>query len=139
MVDLPTDRSLVSAWRDLLAQHAAISCALERELHGQHGLGVSEFEVLDRLVETSDCNPEGRHRVQELADAVHLSQSALSRVIGRLERDGLVSRSLCDQDRRGIWVCVTEAGRDRHAKAAPTQQAVLAELLEPAAEPEPVG
>ncbi|HEX3816078.1 MAG TPA: MarR family transcriptional regulator [Mycobacteriales bacterium] len=129
MVDIATDRSLVNDWRELLARHATISCALERELHGRHGLGMSEFEVLDRLVGTA----EDKHRVQELADAVHLSQSALSRVIGRLEREGLVSRSLCDQDRRGIWVCLTDEGRDRHTQAQPTQQEVLAELLHPSA------
>jgi DNA-binding MarR family transcriptional regulator len=60
---------------------------------------------------------------------VHLSQSALSRLIGRLEQHGLVQRSLCDLDRRGIYVCLTEAGRRRHAEALPTQRAVLAETL----------
>jgi DNA-binding MarR family transcriptional regulator len=124
MVDIATDRSLVEEWRELLARHAAIACALERELH-QHGLGVSDFEVLDRLAEADDDT----HRVQELADAVHLSQSALSRVIGRLERDGLASRSLCPDDRRGIFVCLTDAGRTKHAEASPVHRRVLAEQL----------
>jgi DNA-binding MarR family transcriptional regulator len=104
---------------------AAVSAALERELGERHGLGVSEFEVLERLAE----NGERKFRVQELAEAVHLSQSALSRLIGRLEQHGLVQRSLCDLDRRGIYVCLTEAGRRRHAEALPTQRAVLAAAL----------
>jgi DNA-binding MarR family transcriptional regulator len=112
---------VVSAWRALTASHAAVCAALERELGEQHGLGVSEFEVLDRLAE----NEEHKFRVQDLADAVHLSQSALSRLVGRLEAHGLVQRSLCDLDRRGIYVCLTEAGRQRHAEALPTQRAVL--------------
>ncbi len=58
-----------------------------------------------------------------------LSQSALSRLIGRLEQHGLVQRSLCDADRRGIYVCLTEDGRRRHAEALPTQRAVLAATL----------
>src|SRR5215468_2861593 len=74
---------IVSAWRALAARHAAVSAALERELGDRHGLGVSEFEVLERLAE----NAEHKFRVQELAEAVHLSQSALSRLIGRLEQD----------------------------------------------------
>src|SRR5215831_5663975 len=82
---------IVSAWRALAARHAAVSAALERELGDRHGLGVSEFEVLERLAE----NAEHKFRVQELAEAVHLSQSALSRLIGRLEQHGLVERSLC--------------------------------------------
>jgi DNA-binding MarR family transcriptional regulator len=112
---------VVSAWRALTASHAAVCAALERELGERHGLGVSEFEVLDRLAE----NEEHKFRVQDLADAVHLSQSALSRLVGRLEQHGLVQRSLCDQDRRGIYVCLTDAGRQRHAEALPTQRAVL--------------
>ena len=120
-----TDRSLAAAWRELLGRHAITWCALERELGERHGLGVSEFEVLERLVE------DGReaHRVQELADATYLSQSALSRVIGRLERDGLVTRSMCDVDRRGVYVGLTEAGRARHAAARVTQRTVLAATL----------
>ena len=115
----------VSAWRALAARHAAVSAALERELGERHGLGVTEFEVLERLAE----DEEHKFRVQELAEAVHLSQSALSRLIGRLEQHGLVQRSLCDLDRRGIYVCLTEAGRRRHAEALPTQRAVLAATL----------
>ena len=116
---------IVSAWRALAARHAAVSAALERELSDRHGLGVSDFEVLERLAEKA----EHKFRVQELAEAVHLSQSALSRLIGRLEQHGLVQRSLCDLDRRGIYVCLTEAGRRRHAAALPTQRAVLAAAL----------
>lgn len=119
-----TATDVVAEWRGLAARHATVFCALERELHA-HGLGVSDFEVLDRLAEPTDDN----HRVQELADTVHLSQSALSRVIGRLERDGLVSRSLCPDDRRGIYVCLTDAGRARHAEAQRTHRAVLTEHL----------
>jgi len=116
---------VVSAWRALAARHAAVSAALERELGERHGLGVTEFEVLERLAE----DQEHQFRAQELAEAVHLSQSALSRLIGRLEQHGLVERSLCDLDRRGIYVCLTEARRRRHAEALPTQRAVLAATL----------
>jgi len=116
---------IVGAWRTLAASHATVSAALERELGERHGLGVNEFEVLERLAEDA----EHKFRVQELAESVHLSQSALSRLIGRLEQHGLVQRSLCDLDRRGIYVCLTEAGRRRHAEALPTQRAVLATTL----------
>jgi DNA-binding MarR family transcriptional regulator len=116
---------IVSMWRALAARHAVVIAALERELGDRHGLGVTEFEVLERLAE----NEEHKFRVQELAESVHLSQSALSRMIGRLEQHGLVQRSMCDIDRRGIDVCLTEAGRRRHAEALPTQRAVLAATL----------
>ena len=120
---------VVNAWRSLAARHAAVSSALEHELGQRHGLGVSDFEVLERLVE----DEQHKLRVQELAESVHLSQSTLSRLIGRLEQHGLVQRNMCDADRRGIDVCLTDAGRQRHAEALPTHRAVLAATMPPAA------
>jgi DNA-binding MarR family transcriptional regulator len=117
--------ALTALWRELLDSHARVSGALERALQAEHGLGVSEFEVLDRLV-GADTD---QRRMQELAESVHLSQSALSRLIGRLEAEGLVSRSICRDDRRGIFACITDAGRERHAEALPTQRRVLADVL----------
>jgi DNA-binding MarR family transcriptional regulator len=118
------DAQLVGAWRDLLDRHARTVSALERSLH-EHGLGVSEYEVLERLA-TAD---KDEHRMQELAAAVHLSQSALSRVVARLEADGLVVRAMCAEDRRGIFACLTDAGRERYAAARPAHRAVLAQAL----------
>src|SRR6267142_191558 len=69
-------RPRMRAWRALAARHAAVSAALERELGERHGLGVTEFEVLECLAE----DEEHQFRAQELAEAVHLSQSALSRL-----------------------------------------------------------
>ena len=115
----------VEVWHDLMDRYARTMSALERALEQEHGLGVSEYEVLERLASPD----KDQRRMQELAEAVHLSQSALSRLIGRLEQHGLVERSLCDLDRRGIYVCLTEAGRRRHAEALPTQRAVLAATL----------
>jgi DNA-binding MarR family transcriptional regulator len=118
------DDALVDAWRDLLDSHARTHGAIERALKA-HDLGVSEFEVLERLT----AEDAERRRMQELGKAVHLSQSALSRVVGRLEQDGLVSRDLCPEDRRGIFVCITDAGRERHAAARPAYRAALSDAL----------
>jgi len=120
-----TQKALVQSWRELAAAHAVVVESLERELHKRHGLTVSEFEVLQRLAEA----PQEHSRMQELADSVHLSQSALSRLIGRLETDGFVTRSLCDVDRRGIYACLTPAGKALIAEAEPTQAEVLAATL----------
>ncbi|HEX4364012.1 MAG TPA: MarR family transcriptional regulator [Solirubrobacteraceae bacterium] len=116
---------LVEQWRGLMARHAAVSCALGQELGERHGIGVHEFEVLENLVAAED----GKRRIQELSEAVSLSQSALSRLVARLEREGLVERCMCELDRRGIYASLTEAGRERHAEAQPTQRAVLARML----------
>jgi DNA-binding MarR family transcriptional regulator len=116
---------VVTAWRDMVACHAAICATLEHELGDRHGLGVSDFEVLDRLAECAD----GKCRAQDLAESVHLSQSALSRLVDRLAKNDLVERCACDNDRRGIYVVVTAEGRRRQAEAAVTHRGVLARLL----------
>ena len=118
------DDAFVDAWRELLDSHARAHGALERALK-EHDLGVSEFEVLERLANDGD----EQRRMQALAGAVHLSQSALSRVVGRLEEHGLARRGLCHEDRRGIYVCITEDGRARYEAARPAHRAALAEAL----------
>lgn len=128
---------LVEQWRAVLSLHARTVCALDRELH-PFGLGASDFEVLDVLASDADDAdgggipmPDGgcSFRVQEIADRVHLSQSALSRLVARLERDGLVTRGMCAQDRRGVRVLLTEKGRSLHAEVRPLQRAVLERAL----------
>ena len=119
------ETELVEAWRELVERHARATSSLERRLQHDHGLGVSEYEVLERLSAAS----REESRMQELAEAVHLSQSALSRVVARLEADGLVTRGMCPEDRRGIKACLTATGRERYEAARPTHRAVLAETL----------
>ncbi|MDO9355509.1 MAG: MarR family transcriptional regulator [Solirubrobacteraceae bacterium] len=120
-----TDVSLASEWRDLLARHARVNAALERELQRDHRLSVTEFEALSRLAEKDGDGC----RLQQLVDDIHMSQSALSRLIGRLHDEGLVHRRTCSDDRRGIFACITDEGRERLAQAEVTQADVLARTL----------
>ncbi len=121
------ERALVAEWRDIRALHARTACEIDRELH-PFGIGASDFEVLDVLA-GGDAEDGAAFRVQELADRVHLSQSALSRLVARLEKDGLVDRCICSEDRRGVRVTLTEAGRRRHEEARPGHHAVLERML----------
>ncbi|MGW1208723.1 MarR family transcriptional regulator [Streptomyces sp. NPDC002499] len=122
------DTRLEERWRDILSVHARTMCEIDRVLH-PHGLGASDFEVLDILA--SEAPREGDQcRVQNLVGRVHLSQSALSRLIGRLEKDGLLERSVCAEDRRGVFVTLTGKGRDLHAQVLPVQRAALARMLD---------
>ncbi|WP_221354188.1 MarR family winged helix-turn-helix transcriptional regulator [Streptomyces beigongshangae] len=122
------ERELVDRWRDLLAVHARTLCELDRALQ-RHGLGASDFEVLDVLAAGASADGGPAYRVQEIAGRVHLSQSALSRLIGRLEKDGLVERCMCPEDRRGVQVYLTEKGRALHGEALPLHRAVLGRML----------
>ncbi|MEV6110876.1 MarR family transcriptional regulator [Streptomyces sp. NPDC051940] len=117
-----TEQQVLAGWREIRALHARTVCALDRELH-TFGLGASDFEVLDVLA------PEGSLRMQEVADRVHLSQSALSRLVARLEKGGLLNRGMCPTDRRGVSVCLTEQGRAVYESALPVQRAVLERSL----------
>lgn len=124
------EQVLVNRWRSILVLHARVQCELDRALHG-HGLCASDFEVLDVLAGTPDEDGPGSfgYRVQEISERVHLSQSALSRLVARLEKDGLVERSMCAEDRRGVRVALTPKGRARHGEALPVQRAVLHRML----------
>ncbi|MCS0603841.1 MarR family transcriptional regulator [Streptomyces sp. LP11] len=127
-----TPDRLEDRWRDILAVHARTMCEIDRVLH-PHGLGASDFEVLDILAAESPREGD-QCRVQNLVGRVHLSQSALSRLIGRLEKDGLVRRSVCAEDRRGVWVALTPRGRELHAEVRPVQREVLRRMLAGGAE-----
>jgi DNA-binding MarR family transcriptional regulator len=120
-----SDTALVNRWHGLLATHARVHGALERALK-PHDLGVSEYEALERLAGQEFSE---QRRMQELGEALHLSQSALSRVVGRLEKDGLAKRGMCPHDRRGINVCITDAGRERYEAARPAYRGALTEAL----------
>ncbi|UBU14613.1 MarR family winged helix-turn-helix transcriptional regulator [Nonomuraea gerenzanensis] len=120
-------------WRTLAALHAKIEDRLEKCLQKEHGLSVSEYTVLDVL-----ARQDGWHmRMQQLARAVVLSQSATTRLVARLESRDLLRRYLCEDDRRGIYSEVTPAGRELLERAQPTHDTVLKEVLaEAAQEPE---
>src|SRR3954453_4805653 len=116
---------LLDRWNELETEHARVREALEQRLQREHRLSLTEYEVLRRLAE----GPEGHRRIQELAEEIHLSQSALSRLVQRLEDDGYVCRNVCDHDRRGVYACVTDAGRRAQADAHPPHVSVLADTL----------
>src|SRR4051794_33260236 len=121
MRPMTSEPALVHRWRTLLTSYNQVAGHLERALQERHGLTMGEFETLDRLI-TVPCD---KRRMQELAAEMYLSQSALSRTVARLEKGGLVGRSLCEDDRRGVFVTVTEEGLRRHAEARDTHRAIL--------------
>ena len=122
------EQALVERWRDILALHARTQCELDRALHG-HGLCASDFEVLDVLAGCRTPKGTPSYRVQEISERVHLSQSALSRLIARLEKEGLVERGMCSEARLGVKFALTARGRALHGVVLPVPGAVLARML----------
>ncbi|MGH8795135.1 MAG: MarR family winged helix-turn-helix transcriptional regulator [Stackebrandtia sp.] len=131
--DEDAEAGLVRRWRDLLACYSTVSCSLEAALQDAHGMGLSEFEVIDRLAEADS----GPRPMRDLGAEMYLSQSALSRTVARLEREGLVERTMCADDRRAVFVDLTETGRALHDEARPTHRRHLADHL--ASRPRPTG
>ena len=110
------NREELGAWRGLLRVHAGMTKALDAELVGEHGLPLSSYEVLLFLADA----PEGRLRMSELAAGVLLSRSGLTRLVDRMERDGLLRRERCEDDARGYHALITEKGRELFGQARRT-------------------
>jgi DNA-binding MarR family transcriptional regulator len=111
----------LGAWRGLVRVHAALVRELDAELDARHGLPLSSYEVLRCLSRA----PGGRLRMAELAEHVLLSRSGMTRLIDRLEREGMVSRSTCDKDGRGCYAGLTDLGRETVEQARTTHIAVV--------------
>jgi DNA-binding MarR family transcriptional regulator len=96
----------LDAWRALLRGQALVLEQVERDLAEANLPPLGWYDVLTELNKA----PGGRLRIHELADAVVLSRSGLSRLIDRIEEAGLVARRPCPGDRRAIHVELTEKG-----------------------------
>jgi DNA-binding MarR family transcriptional regulator len=111
------------AWRGLLRAHACLAKRLDAELERAHRLPMTSYEVLNRLQEEAG----GRMRMCDLAEQAQLSRSGLTRMVDRLEREGLLERCSCDHDARGSYACLTESGRERVEEAHVTHLSVVRE------------
>jgi DNA-binding MarR family transcriptional regulator len=115
-------------WRTLAALHGLIETELERSLQGAAQLSVVEYTVLDAL-----SRQDGWHmRMQQLARATALSASATTRLVNRLEGRGLLTRILCDDDRRGIYTELTASGSALLEQARPVHDGSLERALDAA-------
>jgi len=106
----------LGAWRGFLRVHAALAKALDAELAAEHDLPLSSYEVLITL----QAAPGRRCRMAELADRVLLSRSGTTRLVDRLEREGLLERDTCTDDGRGTYAVLTDAGAELLDRARPT-------------------
>jgi len=106
----------LGAWRGLLRVHARMTAALDAELRREHGLPLSSYEVLLFLAD----EPGGRLRMSELADGVLLSRSGVTRLVDRMEGEGLLRRERCEDDARGYNAAITDKGRTLFERARST-------------------
>lgn len=102
------------AWGAFLESHAFVMRRLAAELEAEGGLSLADFDALIQLA----IAPGRCRRMSELADAVLLSRSGVSRMVDRLVAAGLVERRTCPSDARGAEAALTPAGEARLHKAA---------------------
>jgi DNA-binding MarR family transcriptional regulator len=100
----------------MLRAHAELTRELDAELTRRHDLPLSSYEVLLYLADAD----EGRMRMSSLASSVLLSRSGLTRLVDRLERQGLLTRVRCESDARGLFAEITPEGRELFAEARTT-------------------
>ena len=110
-----TREDKLAAWRAFLQAHARLIRVLEREMQEEQELPLTWYDILAHL----DSTPDGRLRMQELAESVPLSRSGLTRLVDRMAKSGLVSRAPCPNDRRGTYAVITLQGRTTLQEAMP--------------------
>ncbi|WP_052847527.1 MarR family winged helix-turn-helix transcriptional regulator [Streptomyces avicenniae] len=123
--------TLAQGWCALSTLHNRIEAHIERALQPAHALSTREYSVINVLSQQHDGDG-GHFRMNELANAVVLSQSATTRLVNRLEDRGLLTRYLCPDDRRGIYTDITPEGLRLLEAARPTHDTALREALEEA-------
>lgn len=116
MTKQPETPLFLQAWLEFLGAHGRVVPLVDRDLRSACGISLTWFDVLQQL----SMAPEQRLRMQALADALLLSKSGLTRLIDRIEKDGLVSRRPVPGDRRSLHVTLTPAGKSlvKEARAA---------------------
>jgi DNA-binding MarR family transcriptional regulator len=117
------------AWNALAILHTRVEQHLAKALQRQHGLGLSEYRALSKLA----LADQGGMRISELAEALGLNESSVSRLADRLEQAGLTERCVCEDDRRGVYAFITNPGRAQLRAATPTYRGQLAAALDVAA------
>lgn len=127
--DQDATTALAQHWCALSALHERIADRVERRLEAEHELSSREFSLLTVLSRQSG----GRHlQMRQVAEAVVLSQSATTRLVTRLEDRGLLARTICKDDRRGIYTDVTGEGLRLLDAARPTHDEALRDALDEA-------
>ena len=100
------------AWRLYLESALALIDALDSDFERDAGLPIRWYDVLVHLEET----PDGL-RMNELAEQILYSKSGFTRVVDRMEEAGLVRRVVPENDRRSIFVVLTDNGREMMERA----------------------
>ncbi len=118
-------QAVEAAWVRFLRAHAAVTRELSARLEATHGLTLSDYDVLVQLYYA----PERALRRVDIARAVLLTASGITRLLDGLERAGWVEKRACDSDARVSYAVLTEAGMTKFEAAQQSHRADIAELF----------
>lgn len=125
--DGPLSPTELAAWRGMLRVHAKVTQVLDAQMRAEHGLTVSQYEVLLFLGDADDH----RMRMADLAARVLLTRSGVTRLVDRLVDLGYVERCAAEADGRGAYAQLTASGADALRAAQRThRRGVREEFLE---------
>jgi len=119
---LLTDRQK-SAWSGFFVAHGRITRKIDQMLKRARCVSIDVYDVLLTL----EIAEEGRLIMSELAKRVLLTRSGMTRLTDRLEKQGLLKRESCPNDRRAIYVVITEKGLQERERAWEVYRAGIAE------------
>lgn len=114
-MDTKLDPLWLQTWRMFITAHAKLIGEIDQRLREAHQIPLNWYDVLIELYEAADH----RLRMSDLADRVLLTRSGLTRLVDKLEHEGLLRREIDPQDRRGFYAILTEAGIDAMRQAWP--------------------
>ena len=118
-------QAVETAWVRFLRAHAAVTRQLSARLEAAHGLTLSDFDVLLQLYNA----PERSLRRVDIARAVLLTASGITRLLDGLERAGWVEKRACESDARVSYAALTDQGLAKFEAARTTHRADIEELF----------
>lgn len=120
-----TSESAADALGHLVGAHASVTRKLSAQLLEEHGLTLSEYEVLFLLAR----EPDHAMRRIDLSREVRLSPSGITRMLNRMEATGLVEKGACSSDARVTYAVLTDAGMEKLRECAPGHYAAVERLI----------
>lgn len=110
------------AWHQLRSAHLLLTERIEAELAAAGLPDIAWFDVLLAMDESDELI-----RPKDLLCRISVTKSGLTRLLDRIEKEGLIERRHCSTDRRGVYLALTPAGRATLARMRPVRDRVFRE------------
>lgn len=124
---MPVSRAREQILDETLRSMRRVTAALHARYRGElrrHGITFPQLMVMKHL------RQKGRATPKELADALEVTPGNITGVIDRLEREGLVSRARSTEDRRVVYIRLTEEAHGRMAKLIAHAPTLVSDMFE---------